>query len=86
MVKPEQSGFSPEPSPADLDAALLVDDARELAVEAALAGGVLDAGDAGAEDADARRDNRCRCCGRPAPSFIASLPSSSLQDDIDMTM
>jgi hypothetical protein len=45
--------FPRAPALADLHAALLIDDAGEFAVEAALAGAVFEAGDAIAEDAEA---------------------------------
>jgi hypothetical protein len=47
---------------------------------------VFDAGDALAEEAEAGGAPGADGVAQAGPSFMASLPSSSLQDDIDMMM
>ena len=87
MEKPEQSGFSPEPQPLPtctrpcsltMRASLLLK--QHLPVVCSMQATHLP---------KMRMHDEHQVpmvWHRPAPSFMASLPSSSLQDDIDMTM
>ena len=87
MVKPEQSGFLPEPQPLPtctrpcsltMRASLLLK--QHLPVVCSMQATHL-------PKTRMHDEHHVPTLWQsPAPSFIASLPSSSLQDDMDMTM